>query len=312
VSKLPYRYEENGKTYFIKRTTEIAGAFECEMYAYLEKKFQEEYKNGNGNKSTKGLNQKLRFNVTALRGTIVHHNIEMFLRQIIGQHKDPLRLDTSQQILLKKLMKNKERYKYFSEEVNKAYDNFIRFYDENKHRFKPIYLEKKITIIKRKKNGEIDEEKSVAGTIDCIAKWKSPKGWRTVIVDWKSSKRPLLSHSIQLSGYYWMLTHHQLYQEMARMGIFNEAPYYFDNGKPQVICVLFGGRNYEIKKYNVDINKWLKAWEIYNNPRNLAYNHATKEVGMKMMCLVCDKIHQCPEFSFENIPVDEYPETKLE
>ncbi|MHA1304844.1 MAG: PD-(D/E)XK nuclease family protein, partial [Candidatus Heimdallarchaeaceae archaeon] len=264
---MPYRYEENGKTYFIKRTTEIASSYECEMYAFLENKFRKEVKKAHINKSTEGLSQHLRFNVAALRGTIFHYKVENYLREIIGQHKSSLKLDTAQQKLFKKLMRNKERYKYFVEEIDNAFENFMQFYVDYKNKFIPLYLERKVVVIKRKENGEIDENNSVAGTIDCIAKWKTARGWRTVIVDWKSSKRPLMSHSIQLSGYYWMLTNHQFYQELAEIGLFNEAPYYHKEGKPQVICVIFGGKRYEIKRYNVDIGRWLKAWKIHNNPR---------------------------------------------
>ncbi len=301
---MPYRHYENGNEYLISRTTEISNSYECEMYAKLNQEIK--------NKMRKNKEEKIivRGNVAALRGTIVHHRIESFLSETIDKSKPSFSFDLSQQKLYKKIRANKERYQFFINSINNSYDNFTRFYIDHKEKFIPLFLEKKIVIINRKEDGTIDEKRSVAGTIDCIAKWKTPKGWRTVIVDWKTSKQSLLSHFIQLSGYYWELTNHPFYKEMAKMGILEKYPYWFEEGKPVALCGIFGGRNYELKKYKVDINKWLKAWEIHNNPRSLSYNHGSREIGVKGLCIVCDRVNYCPEFSFHDASFNDLPSIK--
>jgi len=305
---MPYRFYENGKTYLLKRTTEIANSYECEMYAKLDKDFKEYIKN----KSTEGLKQSLRSNIAALRGTIAHHRIECHLSEMIGISPPSLKLSITQQEIFRTLRKNKIRYKYFVEEIDQSFNNFIEWLIDYKNKFEPLFLEKKLVIIVRKEDGTIDEQKSVAGTIDCIGKWKTDRGWKTVIFDWKTSKRSLLSHSIQLSGYYWELTNHPFYQEMVDMGILSEAPYFFENGKPQAFCNILGGRRYDFKQYDIDVGKWKKAWEINNNPRALSYNHGTRTVGIKSLCMVCDRVQQCPEFHYTNVGMSDLPEASLE
>jgi len=308
VNILPYRYTEKGREYLLNRTTEISNSYECEMYARLDKEHRKKMKDP----SLEGLSPPLRFNVAALRGTITHHRIEGYMAAIMDIPKPVLKLDLHQQKLFTKLRKSPTRYKYFVKSIDHCFENFMQFYSDNKNNFVPLFLEKRMVIIKRNPDGTIDENKSIVGTIDCIAKWKTQKGWRTVILDWKTSKRGLLSHSIQLSGYYWEFTNHQLYKDMADMGIFNEAPYWHDEGKPVTLCAIFGGYKYELKKYNVDLNKWLKAWKIHNNPRNLAYNHGNKEVGIKGLCIVCDRVQDCPEFSYGTVELEELPKISIE
>ena len=306
---MPYRFTENGREYLLKRTTEISSSFECEMYARLDKEFKEAIRD----KVTEGLTVPLRNVVSALRGTLAHHKIESRLSVIMDIPPPTLELGLAQNNLFKKLRRNADRYKYFLDDIERSFTNFQQWYVDYKDRFRPLFLEKKLVIIKRKEDGTIDEDWSVAGTLDCFGEWLTDEGkWRTAIFDWKTSKRSMLSHVIQLSGYYWELTNHPFYEELAAMGIFNRAPYYFKNGKPQVFCGVFGGRTYDFKQYDVDLSKWLKAWDIHNNPRKLAYSHSSRTVDNKTLCMVCDKILECPEYQYVKVGLKDLPEASIE
>ncbi len=291
---MPYIYYENGKKYMIPRTTEIASALVCENTAYLHP--LNKMKNNNWNKIS--TSNKVRYNLKAISGTIVHNKIENFIRKKIGLTQEELSLSSNEMKMINKLMKNKQRFTIFMDEVERTFNNFLQFWDDYKDMIKVIATEKKLRHIVRNKNGEINEYESFSGTIDLLTLFKTDYGWRTLIVDWKTSATPLPSHHIQLCGYYILLTSSEFYKKDMK-NLLKKAPYYHMNN-PYALCVLLGGRKYVAKWYEIKTEMFRKAQRKFRDPTPLTKNEITKNIGLQKFCMVCSYVTQCYEYdSFE-------------
>jgi len=288
---MPYLYDKDD---LIPRVTEVASALQCEMTAWLNPVNKKERDEWEGIHS----NPIVRYNLAAVAGTIVHDRIETFLRELIGIPAQTLVLSKADQAQIKALIKKPERYRIFLDKIEKAFNNFLQFWNEYKDYIRIIAVEKKIRNIKKLPNGKVDPYNSLAGTIDLLALYKTEHGWRLLIIDWKSGSTVIPSHYLQLSGYYNpLLVESEYYAELAKQGFLEKYPYYIEDGKPQVLCVLLGASKYKAKWYSVNVNDFRKAQKKFRDPRPLPINTRSGHVGLTGgICAVCEHILECGEY----------------
>ena len=296
---MPYLYSKEDA--LVPRVTQVASAPECEMTAYLNPIHKKE----RGEWHKLHPSPMIRYNLAAVAGTLGHNRLENNLRQQIGLPIEPAILNKADQAQIGSLMKNRQRYNIFLDKIENAYTNFLHFWDEYKDDIKIVAIEKKIRNIKRLPNGKVDPFNSLAGTIDLLALWKSDNGWRLLIIDWKTGTTALPSHYLQLCGYYNpLLTESEYYADLAKRGFLKKYPYYVENGKPQVLCVLLGANKYRTKWYEVNVNDFRKAQKKFRNPRPLPINSKTNHVGLRAgLCVVCSYEMECGEYMMHDLEI---------
>jgi len=302
---MPYIYRENNREYLIPRTTEIAQTIVCEMSGYLHP-IHERDRVGIENWKKIHKDKKIRNNLKAIAGTIIHGKIENFLRQQIGLQTEQVVLSPEDRKLLSRLMNNKQRFSIFINEIERVYNNFVSFWRDYKGKIKIIAIEKKLRHIVRKDDGTIDELNSFSGTIDLLTLFKTPVGWKILIIDWKSSVSSLPNHYIQLCGYFHLLTSSEYFKKLSAM--LKNIPYYFHSGKPYTMCVLLGGAKYQVKWYAIKVEDFKRAQKKFRDPQPLTINHLTRNVGMQKFCMVCSYVYECEEFGFYS---PSYPEIEM-
>ena len=295
---MPYLYD---KDELCPRVTEVTSTIECEMTAYLNPIHKKE----RGEWYDVHPSPNIRYNLSAIAGTLGHNRVENNLREQLGLPIERVVLNRGDQKQISNLMKNKLRYDRFLDKIENSFNNYLRFWDDHKDMIKIVAIEKRIRNINRLPNGKIDSLNSLAGTIDLLALWKSDNGWRLLIIDWKTGTTALPSHYLQLSGYYNpLLVESEYYAELAKQGFLKKYPYYVENGKPQVLCVLLGANKYRTKWYEVNVNDFRKAQKKFRSPRPLTINSNTNHVGLRAgLCAVCGYEMECGEYMMGELEI---------
>ena len=126
--------DKTGKVW--TRVTEMLGVVNCEEQAYHNKKDIRALKAG----KITSVNNMTTF--AALAGTLVHHDIENWLRELEGLPPIELELDTNAEKLLFEIEKIPKLKEELSRKVGRAFNSFIDFWTD----YEPEILEIEATL----------------------------------------------------------------------------------------------------------------------------------------------------------------------
>ncbi len=263
-------------------------------------------------------------NYAAVRGTLTHYDIQLFIDDIIGVESDPLDLSpTDNRILIQQEEQGTIDDLY--DEVAKGFNTFIKW-DEM---YQPTYLvsEQEIVHIKYDEDGSVDPTKSLKGTVDFVAEFdmdlfnkvalKEIKEYSkqenfeilndkfTSMGDWKSGKDAWKVHQLQLTAYDYLLNDSGWWEEAMRTGLITHPPFVrslYGFESRYGMCIKTGGKRPLTTYYDVqDKLEFFRAWDQFNNAEPTAWSDKQrKATGLKTMCMFCEyRNHGCPLFSFE-------------
>lgn len=315
-------YEKDGNKF--NRVTEIAGYVECEALAWIDQNTPMDI-------PKKG-------NVVTLPGTITHHKIaenelkemknpykridfewgeqekQMFER-LLSDHKSQKEVQRSKPDRFKHMsdLELMSKYEKLMEDVRFFYSNYTQFCIDEPH--KAIFVEEKIW----------DDGFKVAGTVDLIGIFRL-KGrivkreahpyfdvgekeyfvedlngdWMDVVTisDWKTSKRKMKAHEVQMSIY------HLIWERSGKLDRLREKGYIINS---QTFSILLGEKKptqkaiamglptaYQFIKYEVDTAPFLASLEIREAPRPVTKDLEGND-GLKGRCMFCSYIMYCPD-----------------
>lgn len=308
----------------IPRVTEVCNTLTCEFPAW-----QNDVNRIARNESLlliKGTN------FPALRGTLIHYDIQTFIDLQIGIETEPLDLSlTENQVLIQQ--KEQGTLDDLYDEVAKGFDMFTKWWDM----YNPIPLvsEQEIVHIKYDKVGNVDPTRSLKGTVDFVGeihldelsktayqelKKQDPNKKRkrkrneeeyelisekfTAMIDWKSGKDEWKAHGLQLTGYDYLLNDSGWWTEAERTGLIKYPPFIrslYGFEAKYGMCVKTGGRKPLTTMYDIGEHKeFFRAWDLFNNAKNSTWSSTQrKATGLKRICMFCEyRNYGCPLFSF--------------
>jgi len=280
--------DENGKVY--ARVTEILAGMECEEKSYHHKTDMNSLKKG---KFTK-VNNVTTF--AALAGTVVHHDIENWLRAREGLPPLVIEHDANAEKMLFEIEKVPALKEEFNRKVGRAFNNFIDFWRD----FDPEILEIEATLYGNINGVDI---KGSADLICAIDVEKLDKATRTkprpeligtkqiMIVDWKSGSSIQKSHKPQIAAYYTLGMKEVIPRYL------DKYDYYAPKGKPRGADVYLGGAKYKFKIFEVDQSDFLYHIELYNAAERVPLNRRIGKIGVTLQyCLYCPYRSRCSAF----------------
>lgn len=315
-------YEKDGIRY--NRVTEISAYVECEALAWIDK--------------NNPMTLPKKANAVTLGGTLTHHRIaDNELKEMNNPYKtitfewgdqekqmfERLMSDHKEQ---KEVQKNSpDRFQHMSEielmskyekimgDIKIFYGNYIQFCFDEPHT--PIFVEEKLW----------NDDFKVAGTVDLIATFNlrgriekknlhpyfnvGEKDYFvpdaagefmnvTTILDWKTSKKAMKAHEVQMSVYHllWELSG-KLDRLRSKGHIINSQTFSVLLGeyKPSQAAIKRGDPlMYQFKKYEVDSSAFLASLEIREAPRPVTKDLEGKD-GLKGRCMFCSYVMYCPD-----------------
>jgi len=299
----------------IPRTTEVCNTLTCMFPAWQNdvnrvKRGEEPLEISGGN-------------YAALRGTLTHYDIQLFIDDQIDVVTEPLELSVNDNHLLI-LQKEQGILEDLYDEVARGVDTFIKWWDM--YNPVPIVSEQEIVHIKRDEKGNVDPTRSLKGTVDFVGEihldevsdnaYKELKaGARkeeyelthdkfTAMIDWKSGKDAWKAHALQLTGYDYLLNDSGWWAEAERTGLIKYPPlmrsiYGFESRYG--MCVKTGGKRPLTTLYDVGEHKeFFRAWDLFNNAEATTYSETQgRATGLKRICMFCEyRNYGCPLFSF--------------
>jgi len=325
---MPYDYKHipkytNSKGYIpteiyvlIPRVSEIINTLSCEFPAWQNdvnriKRGEPPLKISGGN-------------FAALRGTLTHYDIQLFVDSMIGVETDPLDLSPTENKLL---VQQKEQGT-----LDDLYDEVARgveIWKKWQEMYNPVYLvsEQEVVHIKYNKDGSVDPTRSLKGTVDFVAEihldelskvaYNEIKEYSkkvdyeivhdkfTTMGDWKSGKDAWKVHQLQLTAYDYLLNDSGWWAEAERTGLIKHPPfirslYGFDS--KYAMCVKTGGKKPLTTSYDVEDHKeFFRAWDAFNNAKATTWSDSQgKATGLKRTCMFCEyRNYGCPLFAFE-------------
>lgn len=258
----------------IPRVTEITSSLECENKAY-------EHPVHTGKK--KWMTQS---NSVSLKGTLVHQDIEDWIRSEFEFEPVRHELTGGDKILLARFMEDTNKLRWLQESREKAMVNFKLWFGHFDP--EPLLLEQTMVYL-HEENGKVIPKKSCKGTVDFIGVFypdtmtdialeilpiQSPY---VVIVDWKSGVARMKGYETQIQAYHWLYN---------KLGISAKLPTHAkkiplaDFGS----TTLFGSnvradgtvnwKTYMKIYHNISqYTLWLKARQIFFDPQPIVRNH---------------------------------------
>lgn len=277
--------DEDGKVY--ARVTEIISGIECDEKSYHHKQAMEDLRAG----KMKGHNNVTTF--AALAGTIVHNDIENFLRKQEGLPPVPLELDENAEKMLFEIEKIPDLKEEMNRKIGNAFNNFLMFWEE----FEPEILEIEATLL-----GEVEgvpikgsadlicaidvEKLDKAGKVKPRPEKKGKK--EIVILDWKSGSSVRSTHRTQISAYY------TLAQKDVLPRFLDDYDYYKVGGKPRGVDVYLGGSKFKFKIFDLEPALFFYNVEIYKEAERVPLNHLMGKIGVTLQyCLYCPYRSKC-------------------
>jgi len=263
-------------------------------------------------------------NYPAVRGTLTHYDIQLFIDDQIGVETDPLDLTPADN---KILIQQKEQGTIddMYDEVAKGFDTFIKWWDM--YNPIPIVSEQEIVHIKYDAIGNVDPTRSLKGTVDAVLEfhldelskvaYNEIKAYSkkeeyeiindkfTAMTDWKSGKDAWKSHGLQLTGYDYLLNDSGWWKEAEKTGLIKQPPfmrglYGFD--AKYGMCVKTGGKRPLTTMYDTtEQREFFLAWDAFNNAEKSTFSASqNRATGLKTLCMFCEfRNYGCPLFSFE-------------
>ena len=294
---MPHKIWLNEKEYrLIPRVSDLVSAYSCQMTAVLNPI------------NSKKKDNKIKSNMYALRGTIIHHRIEQDIRKSLGFKEEPLVLNPADQRLYKYILKNKSLTKELEKQIDISLLNFYSFMD--KYGVTPISPEEKLVYIHKDKNGQIDVYKSLKGTIDLIGEVETENGTETVLIDWKTADSYKEEYQIQLTAYKWLFYNTGRYDEMKKDGLikYPMSKWTYLNGEYDIeraLLVLLGDPNtFKANWVNVhDETEFFRAQKTFRRPKETfrSMKKYGKHMSLKLHCMVCSYRDECPFYCTVNI-----------
>ncbi len=262
-------------------------------------------------------------NYAALRGTLTHYDIQLFVDDQIGVETEPLELlENENQLLIQQ--KEQGTIDDLYDEVARGVEVLIKWWDM--YDPIPVVSEQEILHVKKDENGYIDVTKSLKGTVDFVgeihldrlsktALTEVKAGHRTLdyeiiddkftaMIDWKSGKDAWKAHGLQLTAYDYLLNDSGWWAASEKSGLIKQPPftrsiYGFESRFG--MCVKTGGKKPLTTLYDVgEYKEFFRAWDLFNNAENTTYSQTQKRAtGLKRICMFCEyRNYGCPLFSF--------------
>ncbi len=291
--------DKTGKVW--TRVTEMLGVVNCEEQAYHHRKDIRALKAG----KITTVNNVTTF--AALAGTLVHHDIENWLRELEGLPPIELELDINAEKLLFEIEKVPKLKEELNRKVGRAFNNFIDFWSD----YEPEILEIEATLYGNINGIDLKGSADLICAIDIdkldlAARVKSkPKltgQKQIIIIDWKSGSTPQASHKTQISAYYL------LGMKKIIPRYLDKYDYYKPGGKPRGADVYLGGKNYKFKIFDCDPALFFYNVETYKEAERVPLNRLIGKIGVTLQyCLYCPYRSKCSAFQegqVELVPSD--------
>lgn len=276
--------DDDGKVY--ARVTEVLSGIECDERSFHHKNEMNELRKGETRSN----------NVTtfaALAGTMVHHDIENWLRAQEGLPPRKLDLDENGEKMLFEIEKVPKLKEELNRKIGNAFNNFLSFWDE----FEPEILEIEATLL-----GEIDGV-PIKGSADLIcaidvekldaAGGVSPRpelaGEKQIVVlDWKSGTSVRSTHRTQIAAYYTLARREILPRFL------DKYDYYKVGKKPRGVDVYLGGSKYKFKIFDLEPVLFFHNVKVYKEAERVPLNHLMGKIGVTLQyCLYCPYRSKC-------------------
>ena len=298
---MPYVYVDKQDYDLIPRLTEIVGVLDCEAKGSFHPVH------------TKSDKWDEMSTYVALKGTLLHHKIENYCRELIDLQPLPLELSAGDRIMYDEVMNDPDALEWMMEQNDKGWNEFEKFWFD----FKPTVLIPEQTMVYvHRENGKIIHKKSVKGTVDLFCEIDpdimTEKAFKmfpisdkvTVMLDWKSGSSKQVGHHAQLEGYHWMTEKTGLWDKWVDQGVVKHPFAHITNetgrSYPVALCVLLGGKHYKAIPYDLTEGLWEQAREIFLNPRPIVLsrskwsNNLFREGYHCVFCVYRDTV--CPIF----------------
>jgi hypothetical protein len=293
---IPHRDSE-GRYY--NRVTEISNSAECEEKAFHTREKFRSLERGESD-SYKGVTT-----FAAVVGTMVHNQIENFIREQEGLPPEELSLDHNGEKLLMSVMKMPEMKEELEEKKDNAFMNFLHFWND----YEPIPLEIEATLMGRIEGVDIKGSSDLICAIKRQKLWDlgrvakkdrvgDPEGYDMVILDWKSGSTHQSSHKTQLAGYY-------LLAEKDIVPQFQEKfPYHEVKGFKRGMDVYLGGDSYRAMIFDLNFSNFLFNVDIYKRAERRPLNHIIGRLGVNLhYCIYCPFKDRCSAYLEGTIPL---------
>jgi len=284
VNFIPH-LDTSGKVY--TRVTEMLNVINCEEHAFHSKADIRALKAG----KITTVNNMTTF--AALAGTMVHHDIENWLRATEGLPPIELELDTNAEKLLFEIEKVPRLKEELNRKIGRAFANFIDFWSD----FEPEILEIEATLYGNIDGIDLKGSADLLCAIDVdkldLAAKVKPRpelaGKKQImIVDWKSGSSPQSSHKTQISAYYSLGMKEVIPRHL------DKYDYYMPGGKPRGADVYLGGKNYKFKIFECDPALFFFNVETYKKAERVPLNRLIGKVGVTLQyCLYCPYKSKC-------------------
>ncbi len=281
--------DTDGKVY--TRVTESL-SMDCEARAYFARKDAEDLREG----KLTTYNSVNTF--AALAGTMVHHDIENFLREKEGLPALVLSLDVQSEKLLFKIENTPVLKEEMDRKMANAYLNFIQFWGD----YEPIILEIEATLLGRV--GELDLKGSAdlfcAIRLDKL--WEmgrvaeknqigDPMSYEMVIVDWKTGTSIFGHHKTQIAAYY-LLAQKEIIPRFQE-----KYPYHTIKSNPRGVDVYLGGVAYKTRIFDLSPSLFLYNVELFLKAKPIPVNHLLGKIGVQLQyCFYCAHRSKCPAY----------------
>lgn len=266
---MPHVWIEDGDYHLIPRITEIVSVMDCEKKASLHPVH------------TGRSNYYEMSTYVALKGTLVHHKIENYIRQKLQMQPLMLDLSPGDREMYNEVLSDPDKTAWINGQIEIGWENFLKFERD----FKPYYLvpEQSMIYVARNSDGSIDHKSSAKGTVDLICEIDpermSEKAYKilpidqrsTVILDWKSGRSKVDSHHTQLEGYHWLIGVTGTWDELVEDGTVMYPMAHITNATgrsyPISMCVLLGGKSYSAHVYDMTEGKFEEARKLFFDPK---------------------------------------------
>ena len=295
---MPHNYKDKIYT----RVTE-ALTMNCEERAFHSKKDIADLKAGKITSTN---------NVTtfaALAGTMVHHDIENWLRKREGLPPLVLELDNNAEKMLFQVEKIPRLKEELNRKIGRAFNNFIEFWSD----YDPEILEIEATMFGNVSGVDLKGSADLLCAIDVakldeLLKIKPTDARRALygtkqimIVDWKSGSTIQPSHKAQISAYYTLGMKEVIPRYL------DKYDYYAPKGKPRGADVYLGGAKYKFKIFECDPSLFLYNVETYRDAERVPLNRLIGKIGVTLQyCLYCPYRSRCS--AFQEGPVELIPQ----
>lgn len=277
--------DKTGKVW--TRVTEMLGVINCQEQAFH---YKEDVKALKAGKLT-SVNNMTTF--AALAGTLVHADIENWLRELEGLPAVELQLDTNAEKMLFEIEKIPRLKEELNRKIGRAFNNFIDFWSK----FEPEILEIEATLYGNINGLDLKGSADLICAIDvdkldAVSRVKPrPELFgkkQIIIVDWKSGSTQQASHKTQISAYY-MLGMKEIIPRYL-----DKYDYYSPGGKPRGADVYLGGANFKFKIFDCDPGLFFHNVEAYLEAERVPLNLLIGKIGVTLQyCLYCPFKSRC-------------------